>query len=253
VTAQEHPVRRAVVVGAEHDIGRACVQRLAADGYEVVFLAENPHDVCTELTASGGGVAKPWPGDISDAKTLNAVAASLGDAPVHALVNCHLTAEPTTVEMLTADLWERSLRVNVTGPLVATQAFLPALKCAGAAGGAAVVHLGSIDGILGNPRVVAYSAAKGALIPLTHLMAHEFASHGIRVNCIARALVSDREPADLDDYSKQIVSATPLARPAHPSEIAAAVAYLVSDEASYITGTVLTVDGGRTVITQGTP
>jgi NAD(P)-dependent dehydrogenase (short-subunit alcohol dehydrogenase family) len=238
-----------VVIGAENDIGRACVMQLAGSGYHVLFVAEHPHDVCVEVVRLGD-VADPWPGDISDHATLTSAAVSLGDTPVHALVNCHLAVEPGGVEGLSLEAWERSLRVNIMGPLIATRAFLPALKRAEAS---AVVHMGSVDGALGNPRVAAYSAAKGALVPLTHVMAHEFAPYGIRVNCIARALISALPPAELDEYSRQLVAVTPLARAARPEEVAAVVSFLVSEASSYVTGTVLTVDGGRTVITPGTP
>jgi NAD(P)-dependent dehydrogenase (short-subunit alcohol dehydrogenase family) len=97
--------------------------------------------------------------------------------------------------------------------------------------------------------VPAYSTAKGGLGPLTHVMAHEFAPYGIRVNCVARAAVGGSPPPP---GLAGVLEATPLGRAAEPGEVAAAVAFLASDEASYITGTVLTVDGGRSGLTPGT-
>jgi NAD(P)-dependent dehydrogenase (short-subunit alcohol dehydrogenase family) len=115
------------------------------------------------------------------------------------------------------------------------------------------VHLGSIDGSLGNPSYAAYSVTKGSMIALTHVMAHDFAPFGIRVNLIARAAVEGTAALDWNEPpGSDLLAATPLGRPARPSEIADAVAFLASPASTYITGTVLTVDGGRTAITPGT-
>jgi NAD(P)-dependent dehydrogenase (short-subunit alcohol dehydrogenase family) len=242
--------RQAVVVGAERDICRACVVKLASLGYRVLFVATDPFATCDQVLTAGG-YAESLAADISDPDALfHAAQSGLTAHPaIHALVNCHLGVEPVSIEDMSVDVWERALRTNVTGPLFSTKAFLPRLK---QANGSAVVHLGSVDGVLGNPRVPAYSAAKGALLPLTHLMGHEFAPYGIRVNCVARALVSSVPHADLDPYTLQIIDATPMARTATPDEIANVVAFLVSNESGYMTGSVVTVDGGRTVITPGT-
>lgn len=156
--------RTAVVVGVGNPVGEACAERLGADGARVVGIDESTCDIAAE----------------------SSIAPFLAPcAPrVHVLVNCHFAVDWTTVEDSDYQLWETSIRINLLGPLVCTKVFLPLLR---AAGSASVVHLGSIDGTLGNPGVPAYSAAKGGLVPLTHVMAHEFARYGIRVNCVARA------------------------------------------------------------------
>jgi NAD(P)-dependent dehydrogenase (short-subunit alcohol dehydrogenase family) len=219
--------RRVVVAGVGNPVGRACADRFTDEGADVVAIDEA---TC----------------DIADVVSLDRVAESSGPK-VGVLVNCHFALDWSSIESLDVDAWERSIRVNLLGPVICTKAFLPLLR---AAGSASVVHLGSIDGTLGNPAVPAYSVAKGGLVPLTHVMAHEFAAYGIRVNCVARAAVADNPPEA--PGSDDVLSATPLGRAAEPQEVAAAVAFLASEDAAYVTGTILTVDGGRSGLTPGT-
>ena len=242
--------RAAVVVGGDVDIGPACAFLLAQRGHRVLFAAADPADVCEEVTRRGGD-AIPVPVDVNDpGASAQAVAAAASAWPaVHALVNCHFWLSHSAALDVTLEDWERSLRVNLTGPLMVTRALLPLLV---AADGAGVVHLGSVDGTFGNPRVAAYSAAKAGLVPLTHLLAHDLAPHRIRVNCLARAAVATPGRSVDDSSMRAVVGATPLGRPADPREIASVAAFLVSEDAAYITGAVITVDGGRTGITRGT-
>ena len=214
-----------MIAGAGNPIGRACAERLSAEGAGLELLDES---LC----------------DIADADAMSAAAARCGSS-VDVLVNCHFAVDWTSIEASELAAWQESIRVNLLGPLVCSKAFLPLLR---AGRTPAIVHLGSVDGTLGNPAVPAYSTAKGGLVPLTHVMAHEFAAFGIRVNCVARAAVAAPAPARM----ARALEVTPLGRAAEPSEIAAAVAFLASDDASYVTGAVLTVDGGRSGLTPGT-
>jgi NAD(P)-dependent dehydrogenase (short-subunit alcohol dehydrogenase family) len=209
--------RIAVVADAGNPVGRACAERLAVEGARVVLLCRSESEPAAADDADAIVV------DVSVEEAVARASAAVVDR-VDVLVNCHAALEWTSIEASTLDDWHESIRVNLLGPLVCTRALLPQLRRGRSP---SVVHIGSIDGALGNPHVPAYSTAKGGLVPLTHVMAHELAA-------------------------VPVVAATPLGRQALPSEIAAAVAFLASDDASYITGTVLTVDGGRSGLTPGT-
>jgi NAD(P)-dependent dehydrogenase (short-subunit alcohol dehydrogenase family) len=246
--------KTAVVVGAGGVVGRAIARRLATEGADIVAIDETTGAVdgtCGEVGGVGGN-ALGIVCDIADEPAMAAAAeeCAAGRPAVHVLVNSHFAMTWASIAEADVGEWERTMRTNLLGPLVSTKAFLPLLRRAGSA---SVVHLGSVDGMFGNPRVPSYSATKGALIPLTHVMAHELAASGIRVNCVARAAVTDNHASGTTDgYVDRLLEATPLHRPASPDEVAAAFVFLASDDSSYITGSVLVVDGGRTGITAAT-
>jgi NAD(P)-dependent dehydrogenase (short-subunit alcohol dehydrogenase family) len=203
-----------------------------------------------------GGKAFGFAADLADPREATRVAVACAERglQVDVLVNFQMETLWSSVEDGDLALWERTLRVNLTGPYAWTQAFLPQLRRSGRG---AVVQIGSVDGLFGNPRVPAYSASKGGLVPLTHVMAHEFAKYPVRVNLVCRVATTASKhriggPRNADGYLEQLVEATPLRRLGEPEETAAAVAFLASPEASYITGAVLVVDGGRTILTAGT-
>ena len=246
--------RVAVVAAADNVVGAACASGFARAGSHVYVIGEDRHalDDMVERMASDRSVAHPIVADPADLDAMMVAAREVHarEASVHALVNCHFALDDTTIEESTSAEWTRVMRTNVLGPVVCTKAFLPLLRLAV---GAAVVHLGSVDGAQGNPLVPAYSASKGALLPLTHVMAHEFGPYAIRVNCVARAAVAGSvSHGTTRGLVASALAVTPLQREAEPSEVADAVLYLTSDQASYVTGAVLTVDGGRTGITPGT-
>jgi NAD(P)-dependent dehydrogenase (short-subunit alcohol dehydrogenase family) len=230
-------------------LGAACARLFAARGWRVVVVDSDTsalNALKDEIEAKGGDI-RVQAADHADAEALLCVASKL-DLPVHALVNCHSNPESASLEDSSIDALERVIRNDLLGPIFASKAFLASLK---SANGAAIVHIGSIDGILGNPSIPSYSVAKGGLVPLTHVMADELAPYSIRVNCVARGMTAERGETTFVNYLP-LIEQTPLGRPAYPEEVAEVVYFLTSDAASYVTGVVLPVDGGRIAITPGT-
>jgi NAD(P)-dependent dehydrogenase (short-subunit alcohol dehydrogenase family) len=272
--------RVAVVVGAGTGHGLASAIRLAIEGARVHVVESNCDqvDAVVKAIVERGGDVVGHVAATSDLHELSQVADSLAQESdaVHALVNHHLMIEWGTFEQMDLEIMKQIVEFSILGPAAATKAFLPLLK---AAHGASIIHLGSIDGIFGNPLSVAYSAAKGGLGPLTHIMAREFAPYDIRVNVIATGQTNQVTAAVLDGgtyqdsaasmaataaspggvsrfpgnwYMEQLAKATPLKRSGPPEEWAGMLAFLASSDSSYVTGQVMTVDCGRTGLTPGT-
>jgi NAD(P)-dependent dehydrogenase (short-subunit alcohol dehydrogenase family) len=256
----------AVVVGGSAGWGCAASTRLAADGARVLVIDELEEHVsrtCAVISAAGGR-AEGRVASISDFAELEAIAAEWnGSSPINAVVTHYMAMDWHSIENCDVAEFERVVVHDLVGPVKAVKAFLPRLKAAG--GHAAVVHIGSVDGLHGSPRVPSYSAAKGGLVPLTHVMAHEFAKFDVRVNAIATCQTVQMPISELldssalafpgfpgSDYMRQLNDATPLKRHGPYTDWAGAVSFLASDDAAYVTGTVLVVDCGRLSITPGT-
>ena len=248
-----HQNRTAVVLGGGRDVGRATVLQLVAEQADVIVADISADDV-TEVCAAGGPSVRGHVLDVADPDALAALAREVEETwPVlNVLVTYYNSVDRAPLEQLGLEGWEQTVRENLTAPFVASMAFLPLLKRA--PGAAAVVHFTSVDGLFGNPTIPAYSATKGGVVALIHVQAAEFATHGIRVNGVARAataeVVAELHIPQVDIDRLRI--ATPLGRIGSAAETAAVAAFLASDEASYVTGVVIPVDGGRTAITPGT-
>jgi NAD(P)-dependent dehydrogenase (short-subunit alcohol dehydrogenase family) len=235
----------------EH-IGAVCATSFALEGANVVAIDPDKEALerIGEKARTHGRTITLIEADVTDTADLERAAKQCADrfGMIHTLLNCHFDTELASIEDSSPESWARVVRCNLLGPVFTTKAFLPLLKLAK---GAAVVHVGSIDGTLGNPQIPSYSASKGGLVPLTHVMAEEFARFGIRVNCIARGMMT-REGDKIAPMWIPLIAQTPLARPAYPHEVVNAIRFLASSDASYVNGVILPVDGGRTGITQGT-
>jgi 3-oxoacyl-[acyl-carrier protein] reductase len=236
----------ALVTGASQGIGRACALELAKAGATVALAARNVEKleaVAAEIVAAGGN-AKAYALDISSEESIKAGAkAVLADhGAVHILVNnAGITKDGLVMRMKLAD-FEDVLRTNLTGSFLLTQALIsPMMK----ARWGRILNITSVVGETGAAGQANYAASKAGMIGLTKSLAREFASRGITVNAIAPGFIQTAMTDVLtDDQKAGILSQIPLARYGADSDIAAAVVYLASENAGYITGHTLDVNGG---------
>ena len=236
----------ALVTGASRGIGRAVAYQLAQDGYAVCVNYYERKDKADELVAllrREGRDAIAVQADVSVRAQVDAMVAQcgreLGQATL--LVNNAGVAGQALFQDVTDELWDRYFGVNLCGARNAIQAVLPGMLhekrgC--------IVNVSSIWGQHGASCEVVYSCTKHALIGLTRSLAMELAPSGIRVNCVAPGVIdTDMVRVLGEETLRELAEQTPLGRLGRPEDIAAAVSYLASDKASFITGQVLAVDG----------
>jgi NAD(P)-dependent dehydrogenase (short-subunit alcohol dehydrogenase family) len=245
--------RVAVVTGAAGGIGVAICRRLAADGFAVACLDVRPADAASlaaTLTDAAGRPAagRGYAADVRDSGSVHEAASrirqDLGDAWL--LVNA---AGVFSVQLLT-DLdereWDRIVDTNLKGPFLTCREFMPAMIKAREG---CVVNVASTAGVRGGRRRAAYCASKGGLVLLTRSLAIDHGPDGVRVNCVCPGLI-DTEMADWIRHDAvamaQFDASTPAGRIGTPAEVAAAVSFLASPDASYLQGAVLMADGGVT-------
>jgi NAD(P)-dependent dehydrogenase (short-subunit alcohol dehydrogenase family) len=244
----------AVVTGAASGIGAVTASRLAAEGGKVVVAdidAAGAEAHAQAINASGGeaiGVAA----DISDEDAVRAMVDAAAEA-FGAIDILHANAAavdliPRDLSVLEADreLWDRTFAVNVTGTMLCARSVIPQMITRG---GGSIVITSSVAGLAGEVVITAYSTSKWAVIQLMRSIASQHGRDGIRCNAVCPGLVfTERVLARFDGPdSSYMLKHTPLARAGTPEDIANAVLYLGSDEASYVTGQVLSIDGGMTM------
>ena len=239
-----------IVTGGSRGIGAAICRRLAQDGYAVaVNYAARPDaadSVAQEITAAGGQAAA-FQGDVSreaDVDALFGAAQERFGRPVGLVNNAGIVGGTSRVDELTLEALNRTLAVNVVGTILAARAAVRAMSTRHGGAGGAIVNLSSVAARLGGPgEFVHYAASKGAIDSFTLGLGREVADEGIRVNAVAPGLID----TDMNSAERQarFVPSIPIKRVGAAREIADAVAWLLSPGASYVTGTTLTVSGGR--------
>lgn len=232
--------RAVIVTGGARGLGAEIARRLAAEGARVLVadvLVEEGRGVAAEL---GGAFARLNVAVEADWRAALDIAAALG--PIRGLVSnagVHLAA---TVLDTSPDDFERVMRINVTGAFLGLRLCAPAIA---AAGGGAIVNMSSVAAMRAPRGQAAYAASKWAIRGLTKAAAGEMGAMGVRVNSVHPGLIDTPMTAPFPaERIAARVEATPLGRIGRPRDVADAVAYLLSDEAAFVTGAELTVDGG---------
>jgi 3-oxoacyl-[acyl-carrier protein] reductase len=239
--------KAALVTGASGGIGAAIARVLHAQGASVA-LSGTRRDALDALAAELGERAHVCPADLSDPAAPDALvaAAEAAAGPLHILINnAGFTRDMLALRMKDED-WAAVLEVDLTAPFRLARASLKGMlrRRAGR-----IISIGSIVGTTGNPGQANYAAAKAGLIGMTKALAQEVASRGITVNLVAPGFVETPMTGALPDAQRaKLAESIPLGRLGQPTDIGAAVAYLVSDEAGWVTGATLHVNGGMAML-----
>jgi NAD(P)-dependent dehydrogenase (short-subunit alcohol dehydrogenase family) len=254
LTVQRLAGKQALVTGGGSGIGRAIARRLAAEGAHVRVLelrVEAAAAVVDEIRAAGGA-AEALAADVADTGSMRAAFAALEHLDI--LVNNAGIASVGNVLTTTAEELDRVYAVNVRGVYHGLHFGVPLLQ---RRGGGAIVNLASIVSKIAVPDRFAYGMSKGAVLTMTLSVARDFVDQKIRCNCVCPArvhtpfvdgFIAKNYPGREGEMFAKLSAAQPIGRMGEPEEVAALVAFLVSDEAAFITGSAYDIDGGATLL-----
>lgn len=239
--------RVALVTGASRGIGRAIAEQLAADGHQVAVNYTASKDAAEEVVAaieSAGGTAIAVQADVGDPEAVATMFEDVNErlGPVEILVNNAGITRDDLLLRMGVEAWDDVIATNLRSVYLVTKA---ALKSMLRARWGRIVSISSVSGIAGNPGQANYAASKAAIIGFTKSVAREVGSRGITVNAVAPGFIAtDMTDALGEDITAAATERIALGRLGEPQEVAAAVGYLCSDYAAYVTGHTLVVDGG---------
>lgn len=240
-----------IVTGGGSGIGRACCIALAEAGRPVAAWDLNADGVAetVKLVDAIGVKAIGRVVDVTDSSSFEPAVTAARDAlgPIGGLVHAAGVAGPMPVPLLDEATWDAVLDVNLRAEALLVRALLPSFREVGP--GAAVVGISSVEGLVGNGMIPAYCSSKAGLLGLTRSLAHGLGAEGIRVNAVCPGAVNTPMLAPMlamPEAVARLEERIPLKRVAQPDDIAKVVRFLLSDDAAYVTGTYVVVDGGMT-------
>jgi len=240
------PKRLAIVTGASRGIGLAIARALADDGFDIVGTATGPHGLAAieEALGATGALRAALVLDVTDSASIDAFFAALDDADLVASVlvnNAGVTRDNLLLRMKD-DEWDTVIAANLSAVFALTRRVLRGMVKARYG---RIVNITSVVGAAGNAGQANYAAAKAGVVGFTKSLAQEIASRGITVNAVAPGFIATDMTAKLNDEQKAgALARVPMGRMGSAEEIAATVAFLVSDRAAYITGETVHVNGG---------
>ena len=241
--------KTALVTGAGRGLGRCIAETLAAAGAKVACIDVNEASLADTVAAirTAGGTAEPIACDVTQSERVTETVDKVWElwGKLDILVNNAGITRDNVIVRMKDEQWDAVLNINLRGTFLFTRAAArPMMK----ARGGRIVNIASVSGMMGNPGQVNYSASKAGVIGLTRTISKELASRNVTVNAVAPGFIATDMTAALgEELLEEVRKQVPLGRMGQPQDIADAVLFLVSDAASFITGHVLTVDGGITV------
>jgi NAD(P)-dependent dehydrogenase (short-subunit alcohol dehydrogenase family) len=246
----------AVVTGGSLGIGAAACEMLAREGAAVAVtdVLDEAGEALAERIRAAGGKARYWHLDVTDEAAVERVFGEIAEAfaKLDVLVNnAGISGEAKPTDEVTAEEWDKVINVNVRGVFFCTKHAIAHMR---RAGGGSIINVSSIYGIIGAPDFAPYHASKGAVRLMTKTDALFFAKDKIRVNSVHPGFiwtpmvenVAEQSPEGVESFRRELDSKHPIGHVGEPDDIAYGIVYLASDEAKFLTGSELVIDGGYT-------